>query len=120
MLARWTNDPDPDVRATAFEALGDIGLDEHTAPLAIAALERENTSVRAMAAFALRDSAGSDEVAVQLARHLEDRWPVAVRAAKALKSMGRPGVTALQAAASRSDLAGELARQTLWEISAKC
>jgi hypothetical protein len=117
-LARWTQDPDATVREAAFEALGNIGLDDHTASLALQALEGEISSVRAMAAYALQDSRQSSEIAAQLARHLDDRWPVAVRAAQALKKMGHTGVAALQTAASRPDLAGELARQTLWEVSA--
>jgi hypothetical protein len=119
ILTRWTGDADADVRAAAFEALGNIGLDIDTAALAMAALEREDVKVRAMAAFALRGCRSGD-VAARLAQHLDDQWPVAVRAAKALKDIGATGVTALHAASSRSDLAGELARQTLWEISAQC
>lgn len=120
ILSRWTEDADTEVRAAAFEAMGHIGLDIGTAALAMAALERGDVKVRAMAASALGDWAGSGDVALRLVEHLDDQWPVAVRAAKALKTIGLTGVTALQTASSRADLAGELARQTLWEISAQC
>jgi len=73
-----------------------------------------------MAAFALHDWAGPGDIAVQLAQHLDDRWPVAVQAAHSLKTMRDGGMAALQAAASRPDLAGELARQALWEMTARC
>lgn len=118
ILARWTREPDADIRAAAFEALAHIGLDDETAPLAMAALEREEVNVRAMAAYALQNWTSSVDVAATLARHLDDQWPVAVHAARSLKTLGQPGLAALQAASSRSDLAGELARQTLWEMAA--
>ena len=119
-LSLWTLDPDVKVRAAAFEALGHIGLDRHAAPLALEGLEADDVTVRAMAAYALHDWAGPGNIAVQLAQHLDDRWPVAVQAASSLKTMRDGGVAALQAAASRPDLAGELARQTLWEMAARC
>jgi HEAT repeat protein len=118
VLVRWTREPDAEVRAAAFEALAHVGLDADATSLALQALEHEEVKVRAMAAHALQHWNGSADVVASLARHLDDQWPVAVRAAKSLKSLGQPGLTALQAAASRSDLAGELARQTLWGIAA--
>jgi len=38
-----------------------------------------------------------------------------VPAARSLRSMGESGMIALQASAGRTDLAGVLARQMLWE-----
>jgi HEAT repeat protein len=120
ILTRWTQDPEADVRATTFEALGHVGLDTDTTALAVKALAHEEVKVRAMAAYALRGVTGSSDVARRLAQHLDDQWPVAVQAADTLKNMGPTGITALQTVSSRSDLAGELARQTLWEIAAQC
>ena len=73
-----------------------------------------------MAAFALQGWTGSGDAANRLARHLDDAWPVAVRAARSLRSMGPGGVVALQASASRADLAGVLARQMLWAGAVEC
>lgn len=120
MLAGWTQDPDPGVRAAAFEALAHVGPDARVAPLAIGALESDDVGVRAMAAYALHDCSGASDVAGRLAQHLDDQWQVAVQAARSLKTIGDGGITALKTAATRSDLAGQLARQTLWEIAARC
>jgi HEAT repeat protein len=119
-LCWWTQDPRPKVRAAAFEALAHVGLDQRAAFLAIDALETGDVAVRAMAAHALHDWSGpGEEVASCLARHLDDSWPVAVKAARSLRTLGDIGSVALQAAASRSDLAGMLARQTLWGMAAR-
>lgn len=118
LLSCWTGDPDVNVRAAAFEALAHVGLDEHASHLAVEALGAEDVNVRAMAAYALHDWKGSGNIAVQLAGHLDDQWPVAVQAARSLKTMRDRGATVLQDVAARADLAGELARQTLWEITA--
>jgi HEAT repeat protein len=119
-LARWTHDARSEVRAAAFEALAHVGLDADVASLAVAALESTDDAVRAMAAYALKGWTGSGDAAVHLARHLDDAWPVAVRAAQSLRSMGNAGVFELQAQASRSDLAGLLARQMLSPMGARC
>lgn len=119
-LTRWTQDPDPDVRAAALEALGHVGLDAPSATRALEALEADNVTVRAMAAYALHHWTGPGDTAVRLAQHLDDQWPVAVQAARSLKTIHHGGIAALQAAASRPDLAGRLARQTLWDITAQC
>ncbi len=116
-LARWTRDARPEVRAAAFETLAHVGVDAKAASLAIEALESAEEPVRAMAAYTL-NGWGSGDAAVHLARHLDDAWPVAVRAARSLRSMGSPGTIELQALASRSDLAGLLARQTLAPMGA--
>jgi HEAT repeat protein len=108
------------VRAAAFEALGRLGVDHRVAPLAIDALHSGDVRVRAMAAYALHGWEGPGDAAPQLARLLDDGWPVAVQAAHSLKTMDQTGLAALQQAASMPGLAGELARQTLWEIAAGC
>jgi len=118
-LCDWTADARPDVRVSAFEALGHVGLDERAAALAIAALESQDSAVRAMAASALHGWTGPGDAPASLARHLDDRWPVAVRAARSLQSMDGAGRVALEACATRRDPAGELARQMLWMTEAQ-
>ena len=120
VLARWTHDARPEVRAAAFEALAHVGVDAEAASLAIEALESDDEAVRAMAAYALNGWTGSGDAAVHLGRHLDDVWPVAVRAAQSLRSMGSAGILELEARASRSDLAGLLARQMLSPMGARC
>jgi len=119
-LALWTADTRVEVRAAAFESLAHVGLDHRSAALAIDGLESADAAVRAMAAKALKGWTGSREAAAHLARHLGDTWPVAISAGRSLQSMGAPGLVELQAAAARSDLAGLLARQMLWEEAAEC
>ena len=106
VLARWTQDARPEVRAAAFEAFAHVGVDHEGARLAIAALENGDEAVRAMAASALNGWTASSEAAAHLARHLDDAWPVAVRAARSLRSMGDTGMLELHARAARPDLAG--------------
>jgi len=118
MLCEWTADDREEVRAAAFEALARVGLDNRAAALAIAALESRDVHERAMAAAALHGWTGAGDGATRLARHLGDAWPVAVRAAQALQSMGAPGRAALQPYAAGTDQAGVLARQMLWEVEA--
>jgi HEAT repeat protein len=118
VLCRWTRDARIEVRATAFEALAYVGLDEDAARVAIDGLESVDPRVRAMAAYALRGWQGPGDAAASLARHLDDTWAVAVRAARTLQSMGHPGLVELQARASRPDISGMLARQMLWQASA--
>jgi HEAT repeat protein len=115
ILCEWTRDPQADVRIAAFAALAHVGLDEQSAAATIAALESSDTSVRAMAAGALHGWTGNGHAASHLGRHLDDAWPVAVRAARSLQSMQEPGLIELQTHAQRPDLAGVLARQMLWE-----
>ena len=71
-----------------------------------------------MAAYALRGWQSAD-AAARLARHLDDTWAVAVRAARTLQSMGPAGSVELQARASRPDIGGLLARQMLWKPGAQ-
>ena len=118
VLCRWTRDPRVEVRAAAFEALAYVGLDEDAARVAVEGLESADPPVRAMAAYALRGWQGPGDAAARLARHLDDTWAVAVRAARTLQSMGHAGFVELQARASRPDLAGLLARQMLWQPGA--
>ena len=113
-LCRLTTDSRPDVRAAALEALGRIGVDETAAGYAIAALDSSDVRVRAAAAAALRGWASSPAVVARLANHLDDAWDVAVKAAHTLRSMGAPGVAALEARAHGQDMAGHLARHVLW------
>jgi hypothetical protein len=115
VLCRWTKDARLEVRATAFEALSYLGLDDESARVALEGLESDDPSVRAMAAYALRGWQGPGDAAARLAKHLDDTWAVAVRAARSLQSMGPAGVSELQARASRPDLSGLLARQMLWQ-----
>jgi HEAT repeat protein len=119
VLCRWTRDTRIDVRATAFEALAYVGLDDETARVAIEGLESADPRVRAMAAYALRGWQGPGDAAARLGPHLDDTWAVAVRAARTLRSMGHAGSVELQARASREDLGGLLARQMLWQPGAQ-
>jgi len=115
-LGEWTRDARADVRAAAFEALSHVGLDALSASLAVEALESGDTDVRAMAAEALHHWNDDADAARHLGQHLDDTWPVAVRAARSLQSMPRSGTAQLRARADRPDLTGILARQMLWEI----
>jgi len=117
-LCDWTSDTRAPARAAAFEALARIGLDDRAAGLAIAALDSDDVQERAMAAAALSGWTAVGDEAAQLARHLGDAWPVAVRAAHTLRTMGSAGRAALESCAARADQAGELARQMLWEVEA--
>ena len=119
VLCEWTADPRAPVRAAALEALAHVGLDAQAVLLVTAALEGDDVTVREMAAGALRNWTGDGDAAAHLARHLDDAWPVAVRAARTLQSMGRAGWLALEAQAARTDLPGVLAQQMLWEMDAR-
>ncbi len=119
VLCRWTRDGNPEVRATAFEALAYVGLDDESARIAIEGLESDDPPVRAMAAYALRGWRGPGNAAARLAAHLDDTWAVAVRAARTLQSMGPVGSAELQARVSRQDIGGLLARQMLWQPDAQ-
>jgi HEAT repeat protein len=118
LLCEWTADTREPVRAAVFEALARIGLDGRAAALAIAALDSSDVHERAMAAAALHGWTGAGDGPSRLARHLGDAWPVAVRAAHALQSMGPVGRAALEPYAARADQSGVLARQMLWEVEA--
>jgi HEAT repeat protein len=114
-LCQWTADPTAAVRAAAFEALAHVGLDDEAARLAVRALESDDPTVRAMAAQALHGWTGNPDVIPGLTRRLDDTWLVAVPAAESLRSIRPDGLAALSATAARTDLAGALARQMLWE-----
>jgi HEAT repeat protein len=88
----------PDLRAAAFEALAHVGLDERAALHAIDGLEDADVRVRAMAAQSLQGWLGVGNAASRLGKHLDDAWPVAVHAARALRSLGERGALELQAA----------------------
>lgn len=117
LLSRWAADPRPEVRAAALEALAHVGLDPRSASCALAALESPDATVRAMAAAALQGWTGGD-AAARLARHLDDTWMVALRAAKSLQSMRETGLRELRARAGTPGTAGVLARQMVWEAHA--
>jgi HEAT repeat protein len=119
VLCRWTRDVRVEVRAAAFEALAYVGLDAEAAGVAVEGLESADPPVRAMAAFALRGWQAPGVAAARLARHLDDTWTVAIRAARTLQTMGEAGRVELQARAAGSDLAGLLARQMLWHPGAR-
>jgi len=114
-LCVWARDTNPEVQAAALEALAHVGLDDEAAVFAIEALQSNHEVVREMAAFALRYWVGAGDAAACLARHLGDTWTVAYRAARSLQTMGPTGLLELQAHADRQDVAGDLARQMLWE-----
>jgi HEAT repeat protein len=118
-LVGWTDDARPDLRAAAFEALAHVGLDERAALRAIDALADADVRVRAMAARALHGWLGIGDAATALGRRLDDEWPVAVHAARSLRSLGQRGALELQAWAARPDLAGVLAREMLWQENAQ-
>jgi hypothetical protein len=115
-LSTWTTDARPEVRAAAFEALGHVGLDDRSAALAIRGLESADVNVRSMAAYALHGWTGAGDPATHLARHLDDAWAVAVRAAQSLLEMQESGRAELANWAGRGGLAGLLARQMLWHV----
>ena len=116
VLCAWTTDLRPEVRAAAFETLAHVGLDARAARLALDALDAGDAGVRAAAAHALHGWTGPGDAASHLARHLDDTWTVAIRAARSLQSIEPAGRQALQDCAARTDLAGLLARQMLWEM----
>jgi HEAT repeat protein len=118
LLCRWTKDPRREVRVNALLALAHVGLDNRSAPFALDALESGDESVREMAAFALNGWTGAGNAASRLARHLDDSWTVALRAARSLQSMRDAGLPALRAHVTRPGTAGLLARQMVWESRA--
>ncbi len=118
-LNEWTADSRPEVQAASFDALAHTGLDEQSATAAIKALDSGDVLVRAMAAGALTGWSGNGDAASHLLPHLDDAWPVAVRAARSIQAMGPAGLPALARRAERDDLGGTLARQMLWEIEAR-
>jgi HEAT repeat protein len=118
LLCRWTTDPRAEVRAAALLALAHVGLDNGSAPFALDALESADEPVREMAAFALHGWTGPGNAASRLARHLDDTWTVALRAARSLQSMREAGLAELRACAGREGTAGLLARQMVWESRA--
>ncbi len=114
-LCAWTADARAAVRAAAFDAIAHAGLDAECARLAITALDDRDVAVRAAAAHALQGWTGPGDAARSLARHLDDTWAVATRAARSLQSLGPAGLEELGSCSTRPDLAGLLARQMLWE-----
>ena len=118
-LCEWAGDARTDVRAAAFEALARVGLDDTAGAVALVALDGPDPAVRAMAAGALAGWKRDGDAAARLSAHLADTWPVAVQSARSLREMGDAGRLELERYARRSDLAGTLARQMLWEAGLK-
>jgi len=114
ILCAWIADSRAAVRAAALDALSRIGVDRASMPFAIAALEDRDAAVRAMAAAALHGHADRD-TAASLARHLDDTWAVAVRAARSLQTMEAAGRAELEARATGAGLPALLAQQMLWD-----
>jgi len=119
-LCWWTNDSQSDVQAAALEALAHVGLDGRSARRAITCLQHPDPEVRAMAAFALNGWSRRPDATAALARHLDDVWTVAVRAAQSLRAAGPKGREALLAGVTLDGVAGQLARQMLWEEGVLC
>jgi hypothetical protein len=118
-LSSWIADSRAPVRAAALDALGHTGLDEASTAAVLDALEDADVRVRAAAVRALADASGP-AIADRIAAHLADAWPVCAAAARTLRRMGAEGRMRLERESSRSDLAGTLARQMLWEEAAQC
>jgi HEAT repeat protein len=114
LLAAWTDDPDPTVRAACWKAIGSIGLDDRGYYFALRALGDDDAEVRAMAARAL-GRGGRAEAAGYLAPRLSDEWRVAAQTAAALKQLGASGRAVLEVESRGSGMSGALARQMLWE-----
>jgi HEAT repeat protein len=114
-LLRWAADPDPALRAAAWQGLAHVGLDDRAFYHALKALGDDDPFVRADAAQALAKS-GRGDAADHLAARLDDDWEVAAQAARALGRLGEAGRRALTARLERGPGIGqELARQLLWE-----
>ncbi|HXG56244.1 MAG TPA: hypothetical protein VNJ03_12765 [Vicinamibacterales bacterium] len=58
---------------------------------------------------------GREDAAGYLAAGLDDEWQVAAHCATALHKLGMAGLDALKARERDEGLAGDLARQMLWE-----
>jgi HEAT repeat protein len=118
-LSSWVADSRAPVRAAALDALGHTGLDEASTAAVLDALDDSDVLVRAAAVRALAD-AGGPAIADRIAAHLADAWPACAAAARALRRRGAEGRMRLEKESSRSDLAGTLARQMLWEEATQC
>jgi HEAT repeat protein len=117
-LARWMDDERSPVRAAAMQALGLVGVDQRTYYHALRALSSDSDpEVRAMAAWALGRS-GRKEAAPYLAKRLQDEWIVAAHSATALRALGAAGIAVLRGVADDKGVAGDLARQILFEVRA--
>jgi HEAT repeat protein len=115
LLCDLTQDPAVDVRVAALTAIGQVGLDDRATGIAMEALTSEDVDVRRAAAHTLRLATENADAATRLVGHLGDAWPVAVEAARSLRSIGATGISALREAAAGQGLAGLLARQMLWD-----
>ena len=88
-------DPDRDVRARAAHALGVIGAPD-AGPALRATLTDPEWPVRAMAAKALGRTGDVDAIAPLCAGLRDGAWWVRANAAEALRSLGPPGLAALE------------------------
>jgi HEAT repeat protein len=94
MLREQLRDPEPDVRARAAHALGQIG-DPGSVPALLLALHDEAWPVRAMSAKALGRIPGNLQVEGLCSVLTDSQWWVRANAAEALKSKGEAGHRAL-------------------------
>jgi HEAT repeat protein len=117
-LLSWTSSGDRTVRAAALRAIGSIGLDDRSFYYALRGLDDDDAEVRGMAARALGRS-GRRAAVRYLAVHMGDDWVVAAQAATGLRRLGREGAAALRDHADDAGQAGVLARQMLWELTAR-
>lgn len=117
-LLSWTGAEDPAVRVAALRAIGSIGLDDRGFYYALRGLEDPVAEVRSMAARALGRS-GRAAAVRYLAARLDDDWIVAAHAATGLRRLGRDGAGALRDHADDPGQSGVLARQMLWELTAR-
>jgi HEAT repeat protein len=110
----WTHDDNPSVRASAFQALGTIGVDGRAFYYVLKGLSDPDTETRGMAVRAL-GRAGREDALPYLEPLLHDEWIVAAQTARALRALGANGVAVLERAAALPGPAGELAQHVLWE-----
>jgi len=94
MLREQMRDPEPDIRARAAHALGQIG-DPGSVPALLLALKDEAWPVRAMAAKALGRIPGNLQIEGLCSVLTDSQWWVRANAAEALKSKGEAGHRAL-------------------------
>jgi len=110
----WTQNENPSVRASAFQALGTIGVDGRAFYYVLKGLSDSDAETRGMAVRAL-GRAGRDDALPYLEPLLHDEWVVAAQTARALRALGGGGIAALERAAALPGPAGELAQHVLWE-----
>jgi hypothetical protein len=110
----WTQHENASVRASAFQALGTIGVDGRAFYYVLKGLSDSDAETRGMAVRAI-GRAGRDDALPYLEPLLHDEWVVAAQTARALRALGAGGVAVLERAAALPGPAGELAQHVLWE-----